>query len=383
MLRPLATGLAALLCLSSVSFAVQARTAPPSQAPATTTQQQLDAWLDAQPLFSGSVAIARDGVVLARRDVGWADREAARPITSDTVFSIASVGKMVTAIAILQLEAEGRLNLDSPVSDWLPEFRETLDAGVTIDHLLTHTSGLPRLSGFDDATLDRLASNADMVDLLTPDQLRSSGPDGFAYRNINFILLGEIIARASGTSYERFIAEHVSLAAQMGGPHFIRDDRPGDHQIARAYLPVDYQTWWDSEDAVEGANPDDYHFTTPQVTPLAGGGSYASTDDMLALATALRQGNLVALPALAAACGLAETEMGARGYGRGCSWRNDSYGHRLGHTGSTAGVQARFFVYWEAGIDVVVLSNHEGQAAPVFSVIDEAIADGTLITDLR
>jgi D-alanyl-D-alanine carboxypeptidase len=112
----------------------------------------------------------------------------------------------------------------------------------------------------------------------------------------------------------------------------------------------------------------------PVATPAAGGGSYLTATDMIRFATALREGTLISPDSFKAMCSLApdDAEVG-RGYGRGCTVSVAESGTRVGHTGSTAGLQARFFMYLEQGIDVIVLSNHDEQAAPLFGEIDALV----------
>jgi D-alanyl-D-alanine carboxypeptidase len=112
----------------------------------------------------------------------------------------------------------------------------------------------------------------------------------------------------------------------------------------------------------------------PVATPAAGGGSYLTAADMIRFASALREGTLISPDSFKAMCSLApdDAEVG-RGYGRGCTVSVAQSGTRVGHTGSTAGLQARFFMYLKKDIDVIVLSNHDEQAAPLFGEIDALV----------
>ena len=144
--------------------------------------------------------------------------------------------------------------------------------------------------------------------------------------------------------------------------------------IAQPYLSVDFETWWNSEDSILAKSADEFVYVAPFATPAAGGGSYVTANDMIRFARALRDGTLISTASFKAMCSLEpdDTERG-RGYGRGCSVNIDEKDMRVGHTGSTAGLQARFFLYLDHGLDVVVLSNHDEQAAPVFGEIDDLV----------
>ena len=116
----------------------------------------LSAWIEAQMAYSGqpglSIGIVHDQKLLWTRGFGYADVQAEKPATAETIYRIASITKLFTTTAIMQLRDEGKLQLDDPVNKHLPWFavqNRFADAPViTIRHLLTHTSGLPRESAF-------------------------------------------------------------------------------------------------------------------------------------------------------------------------------------------------------------------------------------------
>lgn len=293
---------------------------------------------------------------------------------AETLHSIASVGKMFTAVSIAQLVEAKILAYDTPVRDILPELANQIAETVTVDHLLHHTSGLQRIKGIGDAELDALESNADYFGLVLSTAISSQGPTEFAYNNANFQILGEMVERLSGQSYESYIREHIADPVGMTGPIFTRRDRAGDLPVAQHYLAVDYETWWNSEESITPDSADEFVHTAPPAMPSAGGGAYATALDMSRFAGALRGGTLISVESLSDMCSLDASEgTTVRGYGRGCSIQLTEQGKRVGHTGSTAGIQARFFMYIEQKLDVIVLSNHDEQAAPIFGVIDSQI----------
>ncbi len=325
-------------------------------------------------MFSGSVVVAQDGKVTASAHTGYENRETGKLNSAESLYSIASVGKMFTAVAIAQLVEAGKLAYETPVPEVLPELEDQINAAITIDHLLHHTSGLTRMSGIDDDVLDAIQSNSDYFALVLSTGIRSAGPGEFAYRNANYFVLGEIIDRVSGQAYETYIRDHVGIPAGMSGPFFIRRDRVGAQRVSQPYLAVDFQTWWDSEEEIVTNDVDDFVHTPPVVTPAAGGGAYASAGDMLRFATALTDGTLISPASFEAMCAAAPDQAEDNsGYGRGCAFIVDEHGARVGHTGSAAGVHARFCLYLEQRVHVVVLSNHDGQAAPLFGEIDNLL----------
>jgi CubicO group peptidase (beta-lactamase class C family) len=118
----------------------------------------LQSYVDSNRIGGAVVLVVRDRRVVYERGVGWADREAKRPMTADAIFRIASESKPITSVAILQLAEAGKLSIDDPVSRWLPTFAQTFvasdapgDSGrtrvparrpITIRDLITHTAGI-------------------------------------------------------------------------------------------------------------------------------------------------------------------------------------------------------------------------------------------------
>ena len=356
--------------LLSLAFAQQSEIS----APPIISQSTIDAFVVEHPMFSGSVIVVQNGEILGLAHTGFADRQSKMLNDDKTLFSIASVGKMFTAVAIVQLVQANKIGYETAVIDVIPELGEHLSESISIDHLLRHTSGLDRLSQADDETLSSLRSNHDYFALLLANGIGSSGPAEFSYANENYQILGEVIERVSGQSYESFIQDSIAEPAGMAGPVFDLSGQTDTRNVASNYMAVDFETWWNSEEPIVASSADEFVHLAPRSTPSAGGGSYTTAMDMIRFATALRAGTLISPDGFDAMCSIPidESTMN-RGYGRGCSVDMGPHGVRIGHTGSTAGVQARFFLYREQAVDVVVLSNHDEQAAPLFREINNLI----------
>lgn len=136
------------------------------------------------------------------------------PVTARTRFRIASVTKVFTATAIMKLEESGALRRDDPVRDHLPWFElarpaVTGSAPVTIQHLLTHTAGMPRDSRLTDFGRRFQPERGAAVAAL-PDQRLESGPgERHAYSNLGYAVLGELIARKAGVSYAEYLRREI------------------------------------------------------------------------------------------------------------------------------------------------------------------------------
>ena len=132
---------------------IEAQLASPSQdADVQGAIRLFSAWLEGQIAYRGIpgvvVGVVSDQELVWAQGFGFANVEANRPMAPDTRFRMASHSKLFTATSIMQLREQGRLRLDDPVSEYLPWFRvqsaEPDDPPITLEHLLTHSSGLPR-----------------------------------------------------------------------------------------------------------------------------------------------------------------------------------------------------------------------------------------------
>ncbi|MEO8432389.1 MAG: serine hydrolase domain-containing protein [Acidobacteriota bacterium] len=177
----------------------------------------LDAWITRtasdreQPGLS--IGIVHDQELVWAKGYGMADLARKRPATPSTAYRIASLSKLFTATAILQLRDAGRLQLDDPVTKYLPEFQpggRFPDAPViTIRQLLSHTSGLPReVSGgyWNDL---KFPDAAEMMRLLNAEGPALASETEWKYSNVALSLAGEIVEKASGEPYARYIERRV------------------------------------------------------------------------------------------------------------------------------------------------------------------------------
>ena len=131
---------------------------------------------------------------------------AAEPMTEDTIFDLASLTKVVaTTTSVMKLVEEGRIRLNDPVSQFIPAFEKYGKRGITIRHLLTHTSGLR-----PDLELDVEFHGADEAIRRAIEEVPTSPPgERFVYSDINFFLLGDIVGRVSGERLDRYAKAHI------------------------------------------------------------------------------------------------------------------------------------------------------------------------------
>jgi D-alanyl-D-alanine carboxypeptidase len=171
----------------------------------------------ARDQFSGAVLLAQRGRVLFQRAYGLADREHHRPNALDTQFRFGSMGKMFTAVAIMQLSQDGRLDLGAPIGRYLPDYpNQDVAARVTVAHLLSHTGGTGDIFGpAGNAHKESLRGLRDYVDLFGTRPLDFTPGSRSEYSNYGFILLGRIVEEVSGLSYDDYIQRNIFEPASM------------------------------------------------------------------------------------------------------------------------------------------------------------------------
>ncbi|GGV66062.1 serine hydrolase [Streptomyces longisporoflavus] len=183
--------------------------APVSRDPA---DPDIDRYLDrVLPQGSGiTVAAARGGKLKHCAGRGYADRAAKTPATCDTVYDVMSITKQFTAAAILKLEMSGKLRVSDRIGEHLGAVPEDKRA-ITLHQLLTHTAGLPESLGDD---YDPLSRRQLLTGVLKA-PLRSAPGKEFRYSNAGYSLLAAIVEKASGLSYERYLAQSLFRPAGM------------------------------------------------------------------------------------------------------------------------------------------------------------------------
>lgn len=172
-----------------------------------------------------AVAAASGGSVVFAEAWGQADLEHQLPVTTDAVFEIASVTKLFTAEAVMLLVQDGVLGLDQTLGALLPEVPDAW-RGVPLERILAHQSGLPSYTEaegyWQGAALDR--GREGILELVSGLPLRFEPGERYAYDNTGFYLLGTVIERVSGLSYESFLSERIL------GPLSLRATRVNDYR---------------------------------------------------------------------------------------------------------------------------------------------------------
>lgn len=163
-------------------------------------------------LFNGSVLVSEDGEVIYKNGFGKANMEWNIPNTTSTKHRLGSITKQFTAALTMQLVEEGKLKLDVPISTYLPEYPKTTGDKITLHHLLTHTAGIPNYTSFpkffESASRDPYTPT-EFISEFNKMELEFIPGAKFAYSNSGYFLLGVIIEKVTGKSYEENLKKKI------------------------------------------------------------------------------------------------------------------------------------------------------------------------------
>lgn len=191
--------------------------APPARVDDAALMALVEQRLATTPDFSGVLLVARDRRRLLSTTRGDADREGRRPNTVETPFAIASMGKMFTAVAVMQLVQAGKLRLDATVGDYLKDYPNPIFArAVTLHHLLTHTAGSGDFMGpAFDAHQAQLKSLKDYIDLFGGRAPEFTPGARWSYANYGYIVLSRIVEVVAGRAYAAYLDQNIFRPAGM------------------------------------------------------------------------------------------------------------------------------------------------------------------------
>jgi CubicO group peptidase (beta-lactamase class C family) len=191
------------------------------------------AWLEAQIAYRGlpgvAVGVVQDQQLVWSRGFGFADIAAKTPMTADTRFRIASNSKLFAAIAILQLREQGKLRLDDPVSKHLPWFTMQPagpdDGPITIEQLLSHSSGLQREAGDHWSSFD-FPTEAELKALMAGRQAAFPPQTRWKYSNLAFAIAGLVVEQISGQRWADYVTANIIAPLGMTATSIDKPD-PG------------------------------------------------------------------------------------------------------------------------------------------------------------
>jgi CubicO group peptidase (beta-lactamase class C family) len=191
--------------------------ATPAEAPAA-----IRAYVESlvqRDLFSGTVLVAKDGQPLFFESFGLASKEFNVANANDTKYNIGSINKVFTQVALMQLRDAGKIDFAKTLRTYLPDYASDVADKVTIQQLLQHTSGLGDIFGPEYAATpkDQLRTLSDYVPLFVKKPLEFEPGAGNRYSNAGYILLGLVIEKLSGQTYDDYVRTHIFTPLAMNG----------------------------------------------------------------------------------------------------------------------------------------------------------------------
>ncbi|GAC1594044.1 MAG: hypothetical protein NVS3B19_16380 [Ginsengibacter sp.] len=309
--------------------------------------------------YSGTVLIAQKGKIVYQRPFGYRDFDKKLVFENDSKIRIASLGKIFTAILIMKLVDENKLDLQAPISKYLKKFNYTAFDTITIHQLLCHTSGLSdymfdpsfkHSSEFND--LDRI------MDIIIKQKLIAKPGTQYSYSNSGYVVLGKIIEEVTGKSFREYYDESLFLPTGMRDTKFITKDSNEAAQLARGNFVVSSSKYI----------PDDYEIIGESASPV--GGEISTANDLLKFDQALY--NIKFIPSALIDLSYVPKTVNPTnevGYGYGWqifnkSWSKNFYHKEIdsnklivGHSGGGKGISTFLIRVPSDSITIILLSN--------------------------
>ncbi|MGH9323832.1 MAG: serine hydrolase domain-containing protein [Vicinamibacteria bacterium] len=271
-----------------------------------------------------SVAVVVDGKIVWAEGFGLADVENEVPARADTVYRIASISKPVAATAVMQLVEKGGVAIDDHITKYVPSFPNR-DLGITLRHLMTHTSGIRHYNPGEFDLNDHFDSIEDAIEIFKDDPLLFTPGTQYSYSTYAYNLLAGVVERASGLTFDAYMKEKVWGPAGMTATR-LEHQREIVPRRARQYVPVG------------GGQVENAPFADLSVK-WAGGGMISTVEDLARFAIALDEGILLKMETLEKMYEPMTLADGSRtDYGLGWDSRIDEKGRRwIAHGGGATG----------------------------------------------
>ena len=310
--------------------------------------------------FMGAVLVARGNEVVFSKGYGSANLELEVPNTPSTKFRIGSITKQFTAASILLLEERGKLSTADPIKKHIPDAPAAWDA-ITIHHLLTHTSGIPNFTSLTStpASAARVPTVDKTIAVFRDKPLDFPVGEKMAYSNSGYLVLGHVIEKLSGGSYEAFVQANLFTPLGMSDSGYDSNTRIIPRRAA-GHLPGPGGF----------VNAGFVHMSVPH----AAGALYSTTGDLLKWEQALLGGKLLS------AASLQKMLTPAKGdYAYGLVVRSPKGRREVWHNGGIDGFNAAMGHFPESGFTIIALGNVNGPAPDQIVAQLGAIAHGDVV----
>ena len=294
--------------------------------------------------FSGTVLVAKNDSIVYKGAFGYANRDFNILNTLQTKFNIGSVTKTFTALAIMQFVEQGKIDVDNPISKYLPDCPIPEKNKITIHQLLTHTSGLYDYAN-SEVIFDMLYKRSinEMIPYVYGSGLLFNPGDSVSYSSGGYILLGSVIEKVSGMTYKQYLNEKIFKPAGMKNSDllFAEDISPNK---AEGYKQIDREKF---------INRKLLDFPTSSA-----GGIFTTVNDLFLYKKALFGFELLSRDYLKILLSVKTIEIPGAGRVAYAWWIDKVNGsQRIYHTGGTPGFSSSLDIYPDLGFTIIIVSN--------------------------
>lgn len=292
-----------------------------------------------------AMVVTKGGKEIYAKGFGIANLELEVPMTSDMIFRLGSITKQFTAVSILILEERGKLKVKDDIRQHLPDY-PTHGKVITIENLLTHTSGIPSFTSFPNSMQieQTKLTTSEILDLFKNKPLEFEPGERYSYSNSGYDVLGAIIESVSGMTYEEFVESEIFKKLGMNNSFYdhpeeiVKNKILGYDKDSLGYKRADYMT---------------------MCAPFSAGGLRSNVHDLAIWNKAIHNGQLISVENLARAFmpfKLNSGELSNYGFG----WSLDSFlGHQLyNHDGGIYGFNTSGFYFPKEDIYIAILANN-------------------------
>lgn len=310
--------------------------------------QQLLASLIDENHVGVTAAYSIQGDLKWSSSAGYRDRENELPFTDQTITRIASLAKPMTAIALMQLVEKGALDLDVPIQNYIPDFPKLSQEPITTRHLLSHTSGMSAYkSGKEAQTKVNYPTLVEAMSVFKDRELRSDPGTAFYYTTYGYVVLGVIIEKVSGLSYEEYMQKNVWSKAGMRNTG-IEVYGKSDTNSSKLYHKNKRKAKLSTQNNLSNRIP--------------AGGFYTTITDVMSFGNAVLDNKLITKESFDIMRAISFNRQDGNKYGLG--WflygQAGEEHEAIGHGGAQTGCNAQLLINVPEQIVVVCLSNTSG-----------------------
>lgn len=343
----------AALCLLLVQFTFAQTATPTAEEISAKAEEYMRASTKLEK-FSGTILVAKDGKPIISKGYGMANYEFDIPNQSNSIFRLGSITKQFTGVAIMQLQEKGKLNVNDLICKYLEDC-PTAWAEITIKNMLTHTSGIPNYTDFDNfqKTASEPIKSIELLAHFKDKPLDFKPNENYKYSNSAYHLLGVIIEKVSGKTYADYLQEHIFTPLGMKDSGYdvsskILKNRAAGYRLING----------------EFANA---NYLNMEI-PYSAGSLYSTVGDLLIWDQALYTEKVLSKKSLEEMF----TPFKAN-YGYGWIISKTFDRTRIAHSGGIFGFNTQFSRFPDDKVTIVVLSNNQnfnaGKVAHVLSAI--------------